>query len=365
MAPARRTHAKRDLPPNLYEHAGYYSWRDPRSGRHYGIGRDKRSAIRQANEANFAVAEELAKSRLIDRINGESDRTFANFIPVFTQELVRRKLAKKTFVEQEHRLALLGERFGSAQIARVQTLEIAEFLTEYEDAGKARTQQAYRSLLLDFFREAQAKGWVNSNPVEVTRAAKAEVQRERLTLDVFTLIYEELKQAPPWAQRAVELGLLIGQRREDISKLQFKEHVKDGYLWIDQGKTGNKVKIPLKLTLDAVGLSLESVIAKCRDKVVSKYLIHEVKTDSKTWAGDKIYPPRITTAFKLARDAAATKHGLKWTGTPPTFHELRSLAKRLYDAQGVNTKALLGHKGDKMAALYADSRGADWMEVKL
>ena len=48
----------------------------------------------------------------------------------------------------------------------------------------------------------------------------------------------------------------------------------------------------------------------------------------------------------------------------PTFHEIRSLSKRLYAAQGnVDTKALLGHKDEKTAALYADPRGSEAIRV--
>jgi enterobacteria phage integrase len=53
--------------------------------------------------------------------------------------------------------------------------------------------------------------------------------------------------------------------------------------------------------------------------------------------------------------------------TPATFHEIRSLSARLYaDAYGENfTRALLGHKSARMTALYRDSRGQEWTEVKL
>jgi len=38
-----------DLPPNLYaRNDGYYSFRDPRTGKEYGLGRDKRYALTQA-----------------------------------------------------------------------------------------------------------------------------------------------------------------------------------------------------------------------------------------------------------------------------------------------------------------------------
>ncbi|MEF1435416.1 hypothetical protein QWU86_11365, partial [Neisseria gonorrhoeae] len=46
--------------------------------------------------------------------------------------------------------------------------------------------------------------------------------------------------------------------------------------------------------------------------------------------------------------------------TAPTFHEIRSLSKRLYDKRGnVDTKALLGHLNDATAALYANSGGLE------
>lgn len=50
---------------------------------------------------------------------------------------------------------------------------------------------------------------------------------------------------------------------------------------------------------------------------------------------------------------------------PPTFHEIRSLAERLYDEQGVNTQALLGHRDPRTTALYKDVRGAEWIKVKV
>lgn len=50
----------------------------------------------------------------------------------------------------------------------------------------------------------------------------------------------------------------------------------------------------------------------------------------------------------------------------PTFHEIRSLSKRLYDEQGnVDTKALLGHRTEKMGALYADPRGVAPIRVRV
>jgi len=50
----------------------------------------------------------------------------------------------------------------------------------------------------------------------------------------------------------------------------------------------------------------------------------------------------------------------------PTFHELRSLSKRVYMEQGgVDTKALRGHSTQESAALYGNARGAEFQRVKI
>ncbi len=51
--------------------------------------------------------------------------------------------------------------------------------------------------------------------------------------------------------------------------------------------------------------------------------------------------------------------------TQPGFHEIRSLAERLYREQGINTQALLGHKHLKTTNTYHDARGFDWITVHL
>lgn len=47
----------------------------------------------------------------------------------------------------------------------------------------------------------------------------------------------------------------------------------------------------------------------------------------------------------------------------PTFHEIRSLGARLYEAQGIDPQALLGHKDRRMTEVYTDERKVEWQEV--
>src|SRR5258705_4106091 len=365
MAPRKRSFVKRDLPTNLYENKGYYSWQDPRTGKRYPLGRDKKAAIRQANEANFAINDELSRARLVDRLTGEGERTFENFVPVYEALLDKRKMAESTRKWRKQRLQKVKEALGKHLLARITTLQIANFIDNIEAQGKGRMAQVYRSELMDFFRMAQTKGWTDANPVTVTRAAEVEVKRERLTLEVFKAIYAKALDMEPWVANSMALALVTAQRREDISELQFKRDAHDDFLWVNQGKGGTKLKIPLKLRLTAVGWSIEEIIGRCRDDVVSRYLIHSAKKHAKAKPGDKLHPSSLSAGFAKARELAVIENSLQWHGTPPTFHELRSLSKRLYTAQGIDTKILLGHKTQQMADLYNDVRGFEWLEVKL
>jgi integrase len=83
-------------------------------------------------------------------------------------------------------------------------------------------------------------------------------------------------------------------------------------------------------------------------------------------AGSRVHPDRISHAFTEARRLAGIPDVSPDGKGAPTFHEIRSLAKRLYDKQGgVDTKALLGHSTDKMGALYGDPRGVEPIRVSV
>jgi enterobacteria phage integrase len=358
----RRSAATRDLPRNLYVRKGYYSWRDPRDGAVHGLGYDKRDAIDQANEANLAIAGKLSEARLVHRLDSEGEDaggTVNAWAQRYLAILDKRKPAKTTRDTYRRRLEQFGEKHGTALVATISTRQVAEFLAAWEN--HARMAQAVRSLLLDFFREAMAAGWIERNPVEPTRAPRHEVARARLTLADFRAIYAAAAEMPAWVQRSMELAITTGQRRSDLAALGVR-NVREGKLWVAQQKTGAKVCIPLSLRLDALGWSLGEVIERCRDHVISPTFLHHVRHVGKAKPGDSIREATISAFFAEARD----RSGITWPEdkTPPSFHEIRSLSARLYAAQGVDPQALLGHKSADMTAVYRDARGAEWIEVK-
>ena len=117
-----------------------------------------------------------------------------------------------------------------------------------------------------------------------------------------------------------------------------------------------------RVKLEAIGLSVGQVIERCRDAVISPCFLHHIRHVGRAKPGDAIRVPTLSAFFAEARDLT----GIQWPEekTPPSFHELRSLSARLYAEQGINAQALLGHKSADMTAVYRDTRGAEWIEVK-
>lgn len=363
MAPRPRNSGSKDLPPNLYRKTDkrngvtYYTYRDPQSGRVFGLGRDKAAAIREAVAANHA---HLERPVLVERIAAPPARPFTAWLARYREILAERELSPSTLRNVGMRINRLDTLFGDRDIAEISTIDVAEYLTTLAKEGKAQMSRAMRSLLRDVFMEAMAAGWTAANPVEVTKAAKVKIKRERLTLEMWQAIYAEARQQ--WLKRAMELAILTGQRRDDIASMLFSD-VHDGHLHVVQSKTGQRLRLSTEINLQAAGLDLADTIKRCRDRVVSKHLVHHSRTISRAMPGQPIMLDTLSKAFADARDRAAAKGVITLGKSPPTFHEQRSLAARLHAAEGRDPQALLGHKSAKMTDIYRDSRGSEWIDV--
>lgn len=367
MSPRRRS--KNIRVPNLYERNGYYSWRNPITREEFGLGRDRASAIAQAVEANVHIAGLGEQPRLVDRLTGDSDRTVGKWNERYLELLGKQDFAEvtlRTYRSLGKRMVrMLGEKTPLARVTALEASGVIEKTAVTE--GKARTAQALRIFMRDSFREARVQGWyAGDNPVMDTKLSLAvEVKRARFTWETFQRVYAGIELE--WLRNAVDLALISGQRREDITAAQFKDF-HDGAWWCQQRseKSDNphRIVIPLELRLDCFGKSLGDVLSQCRRSgVVSKHLIHQTANRGNSPVGRHIW---MDTLSKRFADAVAAS-GIDWAPKePPTFHELRSLAERLYAAQGgVNTQELLGHTDPETTALYHDSRGADWVRIKV
>ena len=377
--PRPRKKNRSDLPANLYEpRPGYFVWRHPQTGETLTLGRISRNAARdQAIEANRYV-EQVETERLVERLHAaEIEETFGDWLDTYREVLGRKKRSPNTWKQYNSHIRILKEAFGHCTMAELHETRIwADWLDQnYVVPEKYRQAISLRSFLKACWNSAISKGRATDNPINPIDLPEATVKRARLTWDTLRLILDEARASrDSWIEKSILLALLTAQRREDLAVMQFRERkdatgwVADDGLYVIQIKTGNRVILPLHLELPELGMSIDDVISACRSNVASPWLIHQTRPYGNSPPGSNIWIDTITRRFADMRDAAAKKadHPL-WdeTKNPPTFHEIRSLAVRLYAKHRGDeaAQAIAGHKDARMTAEYKDNRGAEWVRV--
>lgn len=362
-----RSARNRPLPPNLYVNStGYYYYKDPTKGRVRGLGRDKALAMQQARAANAALAAR-PRSSLVDWVMGKQSFSLKDWLPIY-RELWLKRAGKTPAANTLRACDVYIRKLGNWDLACMQLIEfstahIASLLETEETASGAASALQLRARAGDVFRMAETQGLIpqGANPVTATYTPSRAVKRERLSLDQFWTIRAH---APLQLQRAMDLALITGQRRDDIVNLKFSD-VKDGFLHVVHGKSQGVVRLQLDtaIGLAAVGLTIGGVIDACRDEVLSHYIVHHVAHRGMAKPGQKLDSNGTSNMFQDAREAAGivAAEGR----TPPSFHEIRSLSERLYREQygAAFAQAILGHKSASMTAKYEDLRGQGWQRV--
>lgn len=349
--PRNLTYRKRDR---------LYSWRNPVTGQEISLGRiDRKDAVAQAIEANNYIDQNYLPSSLLDRIKDVPTFTVAAWLERYEVILERRELKPNTMKVRRNQIATIKEEFGKIPLASITTKDIASFLEGYILCDKKSMASGLRSVLMDIFREAIVEGHVERNPADPTRTPTPKVKRERLLLEHFVVIREAAISHSLWLPNACDLALVSGQRREDITLFRFSD-VDKGRLFITQEKTGHKLALPLDLKLEIVGLELGEVIERCRVDNPSDFMIYSPVRRGGRKPGP-LTPDGVTQAFADVRDAT----NLKFGPNPPPYHEIRSLATRLYEKERGETftQRLLGHKNIAMTKKYLDARGAEYVMV--
>jgi len=350
-----------NLPRNLTyrkKDKAFY-WRNPLTKKEISLGQiSRRDAVAQAIEANNFLSQNYSPASLIEKIKGLDSLTLSKWLERYALLLQRRDLAANTYKIRANQLAMIDEKLGGMILKEVGTRHIAEFLDPWVNEGKNTMAAGLRSVLTDVFREAIVEGHITVNPVTPTRTPGIKVKRERLDLEVFAKIRDAANQLPVWFPLAMDLALVTAQRREDVAAMRFSE-IRDNRLHVIQQKTGAMLSIPLSLTLPSFGLRLSTVVDRCRLVSRSDFLISSGKR--KNSQDGSIHPDGLTKKFVAARNLT----GLKFSENPPTFHEIRSLSGRLYEAEYGKEFAqkLFGHKSEKMTEMYLDKRQKEYVMI--
>jgi len=346
MAPRPRNAKNKGLPPNLYldGRRSTFRYRRPDDGTWHPMGADKTEAIRAAKQLNAILT---AHSDLITRVMGDKV-LMQDFIDSFTAEILpHRELAKATLDLYAIRFKQVKAAFGVRPIDEITIRMVSELL----DSLTPRASNQCRALLVDVFNHACAKGLCPDNPAASTINRIEKKARKRHTVEGLKAVRGH---SPIWLQNAIDLALITAQRRADILNMRFDD-VRDGYLYVIQQKTAkasDTAWIRFKLTPE-----LNAVIERCRDRVLSPFLIHRMperlkqkqQQNKEHWT--KVEQDYLTRAFKDARDGS--KCYADWSDAEqPGFHEVRALSLHLYKKAGKDGQKIAGHATEDMTRNY-------------
>ncbi|PJK00795.1 integrase [Lysobacteraceae bacterium NML91-0213] len=359
MVPRTRSRARAGWPANLYTSGrGGFKYRHPVTKKETWMGTDKARAFTAAKKLNALL---VPTNDLVARVVGGA-RKVVDALAIFrADDMPHRGWASKTAAWYEVFLRRIETDIGDRELEQFTVKECAEYIRGVTESARGR--QTYRLMLSWILACAVQEGWIESNPAEQTRKFVHTRQRERLTLEAYTAIRA---RAPSWLQNAMDLSLITLLRREDVAGLRFAD-VHDDAMWVVPQKTEGSTALRLRIK---VGADLEALIARCRDHVVSPYLVHRLP--EKARPRDKraaarvhhtqVMPEQITRAFAEARDAAGIGGD-----SPPTFHEIRSLGGALLREQGwtvEQVQALMGHASPSMTTVYLEGHEVPWSEVE-
>lgn len=289
-------------------------------------------------------------------------RTLSDWLAVHEQQIQAKGYKRQTMRNRAASIKHLHRLWGTRPITELRAHEIISALRREFLPKHTSTAQRVLAELRDAYNEAIANAWAENNPAAHVKLPPHHVQRKRLSLQVWQQMHD-LAQASRqrWLESLLLLALATGQRRGDLARMRFSDVV-DGHLRIEQQKQagkgyGARVAIPLSLRLEAVGMTLGDVIEHCRTSgAPGPTLLRKA-------SGQQLEESSLSIRFAeciraVCGDAAYLAH--EW----PSLHEVRSLAARLYRAQGVDVQTLLGHKHAEMTAMYEDDRGLTSKEWK-
>ena len=273
----------------------------------------------------------------------------------FGQLIATRSLKANTLTGRVRQISKLVEILGGPErkIATIRPVDVATAIRAVFDSGCEHLALRLHIEADALFNEAIMAGHVGLNPVTHLKRPRPLVRRSRLTLEQLQQIRRQsIRHGRYWLVDAMDIALVTGLRIGDVVKLR-ASHVVEDHLLITQQKTGVRQAIPLELRLDVARITLRKLVERC----IAGKTEHEPLISKKS--GRAYHKNYLTSAFSSERDLALPRSTWDDGKRPATFHEIRSLAERLYRDQGQDTKALLGHKRQSTTDLYNDDRGVE------
>lgn len=273
---------------------------------------------------------------------GNSLITFRYVAERYTREVIPSKAAA-TRKDNLRELAQLYKFFDDppAPLENIEPINIRQYLDWRKSAKvRANREKALFSHIWNFAREV---GLTNkANPCAGIKGFKESGRDAYIDDEIYKMVWDAAEEP---LRDALDLAYLTGQRPADVLKLS-QADIKDGALWVEQNKTGKRLRIAIEGELAAV---IDRIKAR---KVMGLKLVN-------TRQGYPMSATTLRSAFDRARDAAVK-------ATPEAEAEIRAFQFRDLRAKaGTDTEELrgmaaakdqLGHSTETMTAQYVRHR---------
>jgi integrase len=256
----------------------------------------------------------------------------------FASPAFRRK-APRTQKDNHGELAKLYEFFDDDPPPPLESIE-PHHIAKYRDWRESTHSTQEIALLSAIWNWAREQGYTKApNPTQGVQRNRAEGRDVYVTDEMFAKVYLWADQP---TKDAMDLAHLAGQRPGDCLKMRDQD-IRDGALWVSQGKTSAKVRIAIVGKLKAV---LDRIAARKKATKVRSFAL-VVDTNGKALSAGQ-----LDYRFGLARECA---------GIAPADFQFRDLrakaATETEDARGMEAaQGLLGHASAGMTRKYVRRR---------
>jgi integrase len=314
MAVGRRRTIHKNLPPRLHLKRGRYYY-----------GRNQTFLADNLADALTLWAQREAA------VVGARMQTFADLAGQYAAKVIPTK-ALRTQRDNHHELANLLKVFGRAAISSVRLEHVRGYLDNRGAPVRANREIALLSHVWNWGRD---RGMIqHPNPCLGVKRHK-ETGRDRYVTDDELW---KLWDASSWPLRdALDLHYLTGQRPGDVLRMRLTD-LRDGCLWVRQGKT----KAPLRLRIEG---DLAAVIERIQSRsyaITSLALVRDENGQPMTYSA-------LAQRFRRARTVAGVTFQLRdLRGKAGTDLEDLALAQKL-----------LGHRSRSMTERYIKPRAGD------
>tara|TARA_B100000700_G_scaffold161345_1_gene178683 strand:+ start:39571 stop:40737 length:1167 start_codon:yes stop_codon:yes gene_type:complete len=383
MAPRKRIHRNRDLPPFLYHNKKKGYVLSLVNGKRKVISKVRAEAIIIANEYNRLKRSTTVLDKLLDE--GYSSTSFSDVVDQIVERMLEDKNPGKnlrsTWLNDAQRIKAFFTMSGSD----ISLADVTEYMDAYHSGASNNVYNRKLSFLELVFDYAKDIGEMDSNPAAL-KIKKPKEAKMRKALDIAH--FEKIRAAAPiWLKTAMDLTMQTTHAVLEISRIEYKlrkpESGRCGCIWYDTPKQDDTGLIYGELAIHRqkthkseashviipINETIKKIVDDSRDNIASPFVVHRLpKTNSNPISKEvrhvtQVVSRNISREFSKVRD----KLGLYSTlplAERPTYHEIRGLSARLIEAQGVDPQKRMGHSDSKSTKVYTKhGKSLSWTQV--